>query len=284
MTRSVDRGELLRKELDSARAAGSSVGLVPTMGSLHEGHLSLIQRAAAECDVTAVTTFVNPLQFGSVDDLVNYPRDLDGDRRAAADAGADLVFAPSIEEMYPLGADTPTTVHVDGVSEILEGASRPGHFDGVATVVAKLFNLAGSCRAYFGEKDYQQLLVVRRLTADLSFPVDVVACPTIREADGLACSSRNARLGADDRLAAAVLFRALSHGAALIAAGERSAEVVRRAVSEVVAAEARAELDYIAVVDPATLRPLRLVSGDTRLLVAARVGNVRLIDNLGVSA
>ncbi|HWI03096.1 MAG TPA: pantoate--beta-alanine ligase, partial [Acidimicrobiales bacterium] len=179
--RVLDRGDQLHKELDAARAAGGTVGLVPTMGALHEGHASLIRRSAAECDLTAVTVFVNPLQFGPSEDFATYPRDLEADVEVAGAAGAGVLFAPSAEEMYP---ERPTvTVTVAG-EDAMEGAARPGHFDGVATVVAKLFNLAGPCRAYFGEKDWQQLRVVRRLAADLSFPVEVVACPTVREDDG----------------------------------------------------------------------------------------------------
>jgi pantoate--beta-alanine ligase len=264
----LDRGDQLRKELDAARATGRTVGLVPTMGFLHAGHASLIRRSAAECDVTAVTVFVNPLQFNPSEDLDDYPADLDHDREVAAAAGAAVVFAPTADEMYP-GGQPAVTVHVAG-EDRLEGASRPGHFDGVATVVAKLFNLAGPCRAYFGEKDWQQLRVVRRLAADLSFPVDVVACPTVREADGLACSSRNARLSPEERQAATVLHRALVTAATAVAAGECNDEFVRRIMVNVVAKEPRASLDYAEV------------EGD-RLLIAARVGGVRLIDNLGVT-
>jgi pantoate--beta-alanine ligase len=264
----LDRGDQLRKELDAARTAGRGVGLVPTMGFLHEGHASLIRRSAAECDTTAVTVFVNPLQFNPSEDLASYPRDLDHDLEVAGAAGADLVFAPSVDEMYP-GGPPAVTVHVAG-EDVLEGASRPGHFDGVATVVAKLFNLAGPCRAYFGEKDWQQLQVVRRLAADLSFPVDVVACPTVREPDGLACSSRNARLSPEERRAATVLHRALVTAATAVAAGECNDEYVGRIMVNVVAKEPLATLDYAEV------------DGD-RLLIAARVGPVRLIDNVGVN-
>lgn len=274
--------EVFRKELDAARHRGRRVGFVPTMGALHEGHLSLIRRAAAECDLTAVSIFVNPLQFGSVDDLDNYPQDLDGDRRAAASAGADLVFAPAVDEIYPEGRPA-TSVDVEGLSEVLEGASRPGHFDGVATVVSKLFGLAGACRAYFGEKDYQQLLVIRRMVGDLFFPVEVVACPTVREPDGLACSSRNARLSAPDRRAAPVLHQALARGLAVIDDGGRDAALVQAEMAQVIAAEPRAALDYAEVVDAKTLAPLDLISGDVRLLVAACLGDVRLIDNEGVT-
>jgi pantoate--beta-alanine ligase len=255
--RVLDRGDQLRKELDAARAAGRTVGLVPTMGALHEGHASLIRRSGAECDLTAVTVFVNPLQFGPSEDFASYPRDLSADVDVAAAAGAGLLFAPPVDDMYPDGAPA-ITVRVDG-EDVLEGASRPGHFDGVATVVAKLFNLAGPCRAYFGEKDWQQLRVVSRLVADLSFPVDVVACPIVRDADGLALSSRNARLSGEERRAATVLYRALRAGAA--------SDDPSRAMAEVVATEPLATLDYAEIV------------GD-RLLIAARVGHVRLIDNM----
>src|SRR4051794_13258426 len=240
--RVLDRGDQLRKELDAARALGRTVGLVPTMGYLHEGHASLVRRSVAECDVTAVTVFVNPLQFGPSEDLDRYPRDLPRDVEVAAAAGADLLFAPPVEEVYP-GGRPAVTVHVDGFDD-LEGASRPGHFDGVATVVAKLFNLAGPCRAYFGEKDWEQLQVVRRLVADLAFPVDVVACPTVRDADGLACSSRNARLSPEERAAATVLHRALTIAALPISAGECNPEVVGRLMANMVAKEPLVTLDY----------------------------------------
>ncbi len=279
--RVIDRIDVVRKELEAARATGHSVGLVPTMGALHEGHLSLIRRAAHECDLAAVSVFVNPLQFGPSEDLDRYPRDLRADRAAAATAGADLVFAPPVAEMYP-GGSLATRVRVSGVSEGLEEATRPGHFAGVATVVAKLFAIAGACRAYFGEKDYQQLLVVRRLAADLSFPVDVVGCPTVREPDGLACSSRNAYLSADERQAATVLYRALSAAGSAIEGGEKDAERLRARMIEVVAAEPLARLDYAAVCDPQSLRPLARVAGEARLLVAAWIGTTRLIDNMGV--
>jgi pantoate--beta-alanine ligase len=268
--------------LEAARARGRQVGLVPTMGALHAGHRSLVARAAAECDVVAVTVFVNPLQFDDPADLAAYHRDLHADMALAAGAGATLVFAPSVEEMYPgFPAPPATTVRVSGVSEGLEGASRPGHFDGVATVVAKLFGLAGRCRAYFGEKDYQQLAVVRRMAADLSLPVEVVACPTVRDADGLALSSRNARLSPDERRAALALRRALDAGLAEVAGGARRASVVRAAMHAVLAAEPLVQPDYAEVVDARTLEARPLLHGEVRLLVAARVGAVRLIDNDG---
>ena len=268
--------------LEAERARGRSVGLVPTMGALHAGHRSLVARAAAECDTVAVTVFVNPLQFDDASDLAAYPRDLKGDVAQAEAAGATMVFAPGVQEMYPSHPAPPaTTVHVSGVSEGLEGGSRPGHFDGVATVVAKLFALAGRCRAYFGEKDYQQLAVVRRMTADLSLPVEVVGCPTVREPDGLALSSRNVRLGPAERLAALALRRALDAGLEALDQGAPEAAVVRRAMDRVLAAEPLVEADYAEVVDAATLAVPAVLSGELRLLVAARVGAVRLIDNDG---
>jgi pantoate--beta-alanine ligase len=267
------------------RALGRSVGLVPTMGALHAGHRSLMERAGAECDTVAVTVFVNPLQFNDDADLAAYPRHLEADVALARGAGASVVFAPGVEEMYPgFPARVATTVHVEDVSEGLEGAARPGHFDGVATVVAKLFALSGRCRAYFGEKDFQQLAVVRRMVADLSIPVEIVGCPTVREADGLALSSRNARLSPSERRAAGALHRALRAGRACVEQGERDPVRVRAAMTAVLVAEPLVTPDYAAVVDPDSLQSPTEVAGVVRLLVAARVGPVRLIDNEGVGA
>jgi len=281
--RVLDRIDLVRKELDAARGRGTRIGLVPTMGALHAGHASLIRRAADECDVTLVTVFVNPLQFGPGEDLAHYPRDLDGDAEIAAGAGADLIFAPQVEEMYP---EPPPAIWVEvggGLADRLEGATRPGHFSGVATVVAKLFAIAGECRAYFGEKDYQQLLVVTRLAADLSFPVEVVGCPTVREPDGLALSSRNAYLSAGERRAATVLARALRSAAG---STERDAARLRAQMAATVAEEPLVRLDYAEVADATTLEPLDQVPAGgrgARLLIAAWVGPTRLIDNMEVT-
>jgi len=223
-----------RDALDRARAAGRTVGLVPTMGALHDGHVSLIARARAECDVVAVSIFVNPLQFGDPEDMARYPRTLERDLFVCAEAGADVVFVPTVAEMYPSWPAPPaTTVSVRGVSDRWEGASRPGHFDGVATVVSKLFSIAGPCRAYFGLKDFQQLAVVRRMVSDLCLPVEVVGCPIVREADELALSSRNARLSGAEREAATVLSRALAAGRAALGAGARSGDAVARAMRAV---------------------------------------------------
>jgi pantoate--beta-alanine ligase len=271
-----------RALLDSARAAGRTVGLVPTMGALHEGHISLIARAHGECDVVAVSIFVNPLQFGDPEDIAHYPRNLERDLAVCAETGADVVFAPTVSEMYPTWPDPPaTTVSVHGVSDKWEGASRPGHFDGVATVVAKLFAVAGPCRAYFGLKDFQQLAVVRRMAADLCLPVDVVGCPIVREPDGLALSSRNVRLSDTERRAARTLSQALVAGRATVAAGERDGTAVQAAMRAVTDREPLVTLDYAVAVDAATLEEVATVADPTtvRLLIAAAVGPVRLIDN-----
>ena len=278
----IERIEAFRAALDDHRRKGETIGLVPTMGALHAGHVSLLERAASECDVVAVTIFVNPLQFGAGEDFTRYPRTLDADVEKADSAGAIYAFAPSIDEMYP--AAVATSVRVSGLSEGLEGGSRPGHFDGVATVVSKLFNIAGPCRAYFGEKDWQQLAVVRRMAADLSSPVEVVGCETVRESDGLAMSSRNVYLSPEERAAAPVLHRALRAGRDLIESGERGTSAVNAAMAGIVDAEPLATLDYAEAVDAASLERSVSLAGDVRLLVAARLGKARLIDNMGVKA
>ncbi len=281
MTEVVHTVRELRQALARRRGVGSQIGFVPTMGALHEGHLSLMRRSASECDATVASVFVNPLQFGPREDLSAYPRDLDRDLALTESAGVGLVFAPDLEEMYP--APLLTTVAVREISEPFEGESRPTHFAGVTTVVAKLFNLVGPCRAYFGEKDWQQLTVVRRMVDDLSFDVEVIGCETVRETDGLALSSRNAYLEPAERAAAPVLHAALVVGAAAIAAGERDGARVEALVSELIDAEPLASLDYVAVVEAASLRSVAPLAGDLRLLAAARFGKARLIDNVGAS-
>jgi pantoate--beta-alanine ligase len=272
----------LREHLEAARRAGGTVGFVPTMGYLHEGHASLVRAARVDTDVVVTSIFVNPLQFAPTEDLDAYPRDLTGDTALAEREGVDLLLVPSAAEMYPGGAVL-TTVSVREVSAPLEGRTRPGHFDGVASVVAKLFAIVGPCRAYFGEKDFQQLAVVRRLVADLSIPVEVIGCPTVREPDGLAMSSRNAYLSPEDRAAAPAVHRALQAGLATIEAGSRDPAAVRAAMAAVLAAEARAELDYAEVVDATTFQVPDPLAGELRLLVAARFGPARLIDNVGAT-
>lgn len=271
-----------RSALDAARASGATVGFVPTMGYLHDGHLALVRRAAEECDVVAVSIFVNPLQFAAGEDLADYPRDLPRDLAGCEAAGALHVLAPSVEEMYPRPVATQVTVA--GVSAPMEGVVRPTHFAGVATVVAKLFGITGACRAYFGEKDFQQLAVVRRMAADLSLPVEVVGCATVRGPDGLAMSSRNVYLTEPQREAATVLWRALGAGVTAVEEGATTGDAVRAAMAGVLATEPLAEVDYVEVVDPDSLERVdELGAGSMlRLFVAARVGLPRLIDNVGV--
>jgi len=274
----------LRALLDAQRSAGRVVGFVPTMGYLHDGHASLMREARRDCDVVVASIFVNPLQFAAGEDLEDYPRDLARDTALAEAAGVDLLFTPSVGEMYP--EPVLTTVSVAGPSEGYEGASRPTHFAGVATVVAKLFSIVGGCRAYFGEKDFQQLAVVRRMADDLSLPVVVIGCETVREPDGLAMSSRNAYLSPEERAAAPVVHRALRAGAAVVLAGERDPAAVAGTIAAVVAGEPLADLEYAAAVRSSDLSvPDAVEPGDElRLLVAVRFPSTRLIDNLGVTA
>jgi pantoate--beta-alanine ligase len=271
----------LRSVLDGERTGRRTVGLVPTMGYLHDGHLSLMRQARVQTDVVVASIFVNPLQFGAGEDLDSYPRDLERDGRLADAAGVDLLFVPSVDEMYP----TPdlTTVSVAQVSEPLEGSARPHHFAGVATVVAKLFAIVGPCRAYFGEKDFQQLAVVRRMARDLSFPVEVVGCPTVRELDGVPLSSRNNYLTPGEREAAPVVYRALRAGVATVLAGERNPAPVRTLMAQIIEAEPLAQLDYAEVVDADSFRIPDPLAGNLRLLAAVRFGRARLIDNVGVT-
>jgi pantoate--beta-alanine ligase len=273
----VERIADLRERCESARRADSTVGLVPTMGFFHEGHRSLMRAARAKHDLVVTTIFVNPLQFGESEDLDSYPRDLAADTFAAEAEGVDVLFTPSVPEMYP--EPTVTTVHVAGLTEGLCGAARPTHFDGVTTVVAKLFSIVGPCTAYFGRKDFQQLVVVRRMAADLDLPVEVVGCPVVREHDGIAMSSRNAYLSAGARERARGLFTGLRAVAAAVENGERDAARVRAAV----AAEATRhglEFEYAEVRRAADLTPIAALDGEVLVAVAAPVGRARLIDNV----
>ena len=253
-------------------------GLVPTMGALHEGHLALIRRSAAENARTVVSVFINPTQFSDPADLARYPRDLERDAALAVAAGADLIYAPAPDAVYPSGFAT--AVEVAGPAERWEGEFRPGHFRGVATVVAILLGTVGPARAYFGEKDFQQLVVVRRMARDLRLPGEIVGCPTIRDEDGLALSSRNARLSAADRSIAVAIPRALFRMAELAGEGVIEVSALLAQGHAVLAAEPRIGLDYLAVVDPASLEPVGVVVPGARALVAAHLGGVRLIDNL----
>jgi pantoate--beta-alanine ligase len=273
----VERIAELRDRCDAARRAGKTVGLVPTMGYFHEGHRSLMRAARANHDLVVTTIFVNPLQFGEDEDLAGYPRDLVADTAAAETEGVDVLFVPSVPEMYP--EPTVTTVHVAGLTEGLCGAARPTHFDGVTTVVAKVFSIAGPCTAYFGRKDFQQLAVVRRMATDLDLPVQVVGCPLVREPDGVAMSSRNAYLSADERRRATGIFASLRAAAAAVEHGERDPERVRTAV-EAEAAHHGLELEYAEVRRAADLAPIATVDGEVVVAVAAAVGKARLIDNV----
>lgn len=271
-----DTPEALRARLAPARRAGRTIGLVPTMGALHEGHRSLVRAARAACDVVVASVFVNPLQFGPGEDFDAYPRDLAGDRGRLEADGVDALFAPDTTTFTP--SDRRTTVRVERLGDTLEGAHRPGHFDGVTTIVAKLLNVAQPDRAYFGEKDYEQLVVIRRMVADLDVPVEVVGCPTVREPDGLALSSRNAYLSATGREQALALSRALF---AAREAWDGDAATARDVLRRTLEAAPGVQLDYAEVCDAETLEPLEgVVPGPARALVAARVGGARLIDNI----
>ncbi len=268
----------LRAAADAARARGERVGLVPTMGYFHEGHRSLMRAARAATDFVVVTIFVNPTQFGPSEDLSSYPRDLGADNAAASDEQVDVLFVPSTGEMY--APDATTTVHVARITEGMCGSARPTHFDGVATIVSKLIAIVGPCAAIFGQKDAQQLAVIRRLVADLDYPVEVVGAPIVRERDGLALSSRNAYLGADERRAATALFRALTAVTQLVVDGERRAQVVTSRVRDEVTGEPLVDLEYVEVRSASTLEALDELSGTVLVAVAASVGAARLIDNV----
>ena len=266
-------------ELREARQDFPNLGFVPTMGFLHEGHISLVRAAKARMGAVAVSIFVNPTQFAPTEDLSRYPRDLDRDLTLLSEAGCDLVFTPGADEVYPAGFST--RVEVDGVTSPLEGAVRPGHFSGVATVVLKLFNMVQPDAAWFGQKDAQQCAVLRRMAADLDLPVEIVVAPTVREADGLAMSSRNVYLGSEDRAAAVVLIRALTAAEAAFETGERDADGLRALMTSLLQGEPRGVPDYVSIADPDTLQELQTV--DERGAVASlalRFGKTRLIDNL----
>lgn len=266
-------------DVRAVRPQFGSLGLVPTMGFLHTGHLHLVRQAKAECGAVAVSIFVNPTQFGPNEDFSSYPRDHERDLALLREVGCDLVWLPSVEEMYP--PNFSTYVEVENVTTTLEGARRPGHFRGVATVVTKLFNVVQPTRAYFGQKDAQQTVVIRQMVRDLAQPVEIVVAPIVREADGLAMSSRNAYLNPEQRLAAPVLQRALQVAARYWRHGERSAEALRAAMLAELAAEPLAHVDYVSVAHPQTLQELEQIGDDGALLsLAVRIGTTRLIDNV----
>ncbi len=272
--------EDVRRAVLTVRANGKRVGLVPTMGALHEGHLSLIRRARIETECVVVSIFVNPAQFGPHEDLARYPRPFDEDSRLCRQESVDLVFAPDVSVVYPAGFAS--FVAVDGLSDRMEGTFRPGHFRGVATVVLKLFNIVAPDIAYFGQKDAQQAQVIRHMVRDLAMPVKIRVCPTVREPDGLALSSRNAYLSPDERQSALALSRSLFKAKELIESGERDAKSVRHKMRSVLESAPGVVLDYSELVDHVTFEPVREISGSLLAVVAARVGKTRLIDNLPI--
>lgn len=267
----------LRSVLSAVRKAGRRIGLTPTMGALHEGHISLVRASKAECDCTVVSIYVNPSQFGPHEDFAKYPRSLPADLDALAECNADLVFAPDNAEMYPAGYCT--WVEVGAEAEILEGQCRPGHFRGVATVVLKLLNIVQPDVAYFGQKDYQQVLVIRRLVSDLNLPVEIRVCPTVRGPDGLALSSRNRYLSPSGRKRALVLRQSLQLAENLVAKGQRNAETISARMRQVILSVEDVQIDYIALVDPETLKHVSAVAGRTLAALAVKIENTRLIDN-----
>jgi len=269
----------LRQRLTAARRSNATIGLVPTMGALHAGHVRLIEEARHECQAVAVSIFVNPLQFDREDDLRRYPRRLDEDLQLCDRFGVDVVFAPSVDEMYPVPPEC--TIDVGRLADHLCGKYRPGHFRGVATVVMKLFGIVQPDRAYFGEKDAQQLAIIRRFVADLNVPVQIVGVPTVREPDGLALSSRNTQLGPAERQSAIALFRALQTAERQIAGGDTDAERVKRlAAAEIPRDNPSLRLEYLEIVDPENLQPVAVIAGPVRVAGALWVGSTRLIDNV----
>lgn len=267
----------LRAAIAALRRAGKRIGFVPTMGALHEGHLSLVRASKAECAATAVSIYVNPRQFGPNEDFSKYPRTLEADLELLAGCGADLVFTPQDADVYPPGFAS--WVEVGAVAEPLEGQFRPGHFRGVATVVLKLFNLVQPDAAYFGRKDYQQAAVIRRMVADLHVPVEIRVCPTVREPDGLAMSSRNRYLSPSARQRALVLWKSLERAGEMVAEGERDAEKILREMRRIILAAEDARIDYVAIVDPDTLQQVETVQKSALAILAVKIENTRLIDN-----
>ena len=268
----------LQSYLDQVRVEGKTIGLVPTMGFLHQGHISLIERAVTENDVIITTIFVNPLQFSANEDLSTYPRNIEKDTELCLKAGTNVLFTPAVEEMF---CDTVlTSISVSNLSSVLEGVSRPTHFSGVATVVSKLFNIVGPCRAYFGEKDWQQLQIIRKMVIDLSYPVEVIGCPIIRDHDGLALSSRNVYLNSEEREIASIIPQALQNAHERIRAGEKNTQPIKEIISKHILSSSQISVDYIEVVNGESLEPVIQVDEETRVLIAVRIGTTRLIDNI----
>lgn len=271
----------IKKYLRDLKLKRKIIGFVPTMGALHKGHLTLIRKARQDCDVVVVSIFVNPTQFGQDEDFERYPRDLSRDLKLCEAEGVDFLFVPSEQEMYPQGFST--WVEVGGrLTQVLEGASRPGHFKGVSTVVAKLFNIIFPDRSYFGEKDYQQALVIKKMVRELNFDTEIELVPTVREKDGLACSSRNSYLSPEERKAARILYQSLIRAKTEIQSGEDDASRVLSLIEESIQEEPLARIDYIALVDPETLEPVEKIEKEILLALAVKIGKVRLIDNMRI--
>lgn len=266
-----------RAQVNEWKKQGLTVGLVPTMGYLHEGHQSLIKKAVEENDRVVVSVFVNPIQFAPNEDLETYPRDLEADKRLCDSTGADLIFHPTPDEMYPDGFST--HIQMDNLTKELCGKTRPTHFGGVCTVVGKLFNIVKPDKAYFGQKDAQQLAIIKRMVRDLNFDIEIVGCPIIREPDGLAKSSRNTYLNADERKAALILSKAIKLGEELVADGERNAQTIIKAMTDKINTEPLARIDYVNVVDALSIEPLDVVKGEVLVAIAVYIGKTRLIDN-----
>lgn len=278
MIKIIKKPSYLRTLIDSERCKGRTVGFVPTMGNLHDGHMSLIERSVKQCDITAVSIFVNPIQFGANEDLSAYPRTFSNDRKKLAEARCDIVFYPRINDMYK---NRMTTVHVSDITEGLCGASRPGHFDGVTTVVAKLLHIVNPHYAFFGEKDYQQLMAVKKMVFDLNMPVNIVGCPIVREQDGLAMSSRNAYLSHAERAQAPLIYRSLKKGSELLMQGKGISLAKRRIVENLRGID-NGHIDYVEILDQETLKKPDTNSVKLRIFAAVFIGRTRLIDNIGV--
>lgn len=278
--RVIEKISELKAAVAAQRKAGKTVGLVPTMGYLHKGHISLVEASRRDNDITVVSIFVNPVQFGINEDFDKYPRDIEGDSQKAEEAGTDIIFAPSAAEMYPQGYST--YVDLEGITDRMCGKSRPGHFKGVATVVTKLFNIVQPDRAYFGQKDAQQVAVIRKMVRELNMNVEITTCPIIREKDGLAMSSRNVYLNSEERKAALVLSKSLLKAGELIVEGERDVNKICSFLEKEIGAESLADIDYITVVDAVTLDEVSKLRGSVLAAVAVRFGKTRLIDNIVV--
>jgi len=274
----VKTAELMQKSAEAARLAGHVIALVPTMGFFHEGHLELMRVGKKKSDMLFISIFVNPSQYGPAEDFAQYPKDIEGDLAKARELGVDIVFMPSAEEMYPNGFQT--NIHVKKMTQRLCGISRPGHFDGVTTVVNKLFNITKPHLAVFGQKDYQQLAVINRMVKDLNFEVEIVVCPIVRERDGLAMSSRNARLSAAERAAAPIVYQSLLSAFNSFLEGERNGDKLRKQISETLGSEPEARIDYVSVADPITLEELSTVEKGALMSAAVYFGDIRLIDNI----